>query len=163
MGVQAFVRFALAEFADEARKDEPGIREAALIRKCVELASKSIAGHGGLADQAAEQAPELAYVIGRETNFQYWCQLASWNSEEAAFLALGFNPHDIGLIAHADENVYRRFEDLRRVAERYLDAGEDCAPAALFRHINRFNADFPDKIKNELRKNDRYLMRYERQ
>ena len=162
MGVQAFVRFALVEFADQVRKEEPKIGEVALIRRCVQLAKEAVAGEDGLAAQAAEQAPELAHTIGRTIDFNYWCQLASWSPEEAAFLALGFDPQDAGLIAFADAEVYRRFEHLRRVAERYVDAGEDRTPAAMYRHMKRFESEFPKEISGNMKKNKRYLMRFER-
>ncbi|MFG1362386.1 hypothetical protein [Xanthobacter versatilis] len=162
MGVQSFVRFAVAEYAEQARKQEPGIGEGALIKKCVELATEAIGGEDGLAAQAVKQASQLAQAIGREIDFQYWCQLASWTPEEAASLALGFDPHDVRLMGFADDNVYRRFEDLKRVAERHLDAQEDPAPAAIFRHMKRFDAEFPKQIWKNLRKNEKYKLRFER-
>ena len=162
MGVQAFVRFALVEFADQARKEEPRIGEVALIRRCVQLAKEAIAGDDGLAAQAAEQASELAHTMGRTIDYKYWCQLASWSPEEAALLALGFDPQDGGLIGFADAEVYRRFEHLRRVAERYVDAGKDRTPAAMYRHMKRFESEFPKEIWKNLKQNERYLMRFER-
>lgn len=161
MNLDAFVRFALAEYAGQARKEEPGIKGVALLRKCIDIASEELKAES-FYDNVSKEAPNLIYAIGCISDYEYWCQLASWSPEEAAFLAMGFDPRGIRLIGFADAGTYRRFEDLRRVAERYLDAGQDRAPAALCRHMKRFGAIFPKEIRQALSRNKRYLMKYER-
>lgn len=161
MNLDVFARFVLAVYADQARKEEPNIGPEALLRRCVELACEEIKSEL-FVENAFEEAPNIVSRIVAVKDYDYWCQLASWTPEEAAFLALGFDPRGAALIHFADARIYQRFEDWRRVAERYRDAGEDCAPAALCRHMKRFNVNFPNEIIAHLKKNERYLMRYQR-
>ncbi|MFG1433408.1 hypothetical protein V5F44_21165 [Xanthobacter sp. V2C-8] len=161
MNLVVFTRFALAEYAEQARKEEPTIEGVALLRKCIDLARGEIISDS-FYDNISTEAPKLVHNICCVSDYDYWCQLGSWTPEEAASLAMGFDPRGIAMIRYADAGTYGRFEDLRRVAERYLDAGKDCAPAALCRHMRRFTSDFPEEILSALRKDKRYLMKFER-
>lgn len=161
MNPVVFARFALAEYAEQARKEEPTIEGVALLRRCIELARDEIISDS-FYDNISTEAQKLVHNISCVSDYEYWCQLASWTPEEAASLAMGFDPRCIALIRYAEAGTYGRFEDLRRVAERYLDAGKDCAPAALCRHMRRFTSEFPEEILSALRKDKRYLVKFER-
>lgn len=159
MRVESFIRLAVSEFAEQVRKEEPGISQTALIRKCVELASAEIET---VAKQAAEDASQYADSLSREVELDYWGQLASWTPEEAAYLVLGFEPRGASLIGLPDAETQRRFDDLRRVAERYSASSNDQTPAALFRHMERFHNDACSKMRRTLKKYSEYYMIYEK-
>lgn len=129
-----------------------------LVKKCITLATQHLNEEDGIAAQAMDMEKAFATPSEHQIDAVYWCRLAAWTPEEAACLAVGYDPDDLALIDRADAETYDLYVRLRRAAERYLAYAEDRAPARLAGHLARFGAKFPKSISRRLKKEDRYYI-----
>lgn len=161
MNVEKFLRFAISAYSEDVKKDDPNVDAVTFVKRCITLARQDI-GDEEFKRSATKMAEDAADSARRQIDAVYWCRLATWSPEEAGCLAIGYDPDDIALVEHTDDDTYSHYIRIRRAAERYLSCSNDRAPAPLARHLARFGAEFPREILRRLKKEESYYSGWER-
>ncbi|TDT99134.1 hypothetical protein DFO45_0839 [Azorhizobium sp. AG788] len=159
MDENQIISLAISEYRSDAEKSEPGISETALIRACVESLNDDL---NRKFEYILNNAKDYKIGSKRDIRIEYWCKLEVWSAEEAAFLAIGFDPDDAKLIDRCSDEEKAIFRDVERAVRRFVDGGNTPFPPDIIYHLKQFGFEFSKEIRSNIRLNERRKARFER-